>query len=82
VQFTNRPLRDEVGRTPIQSFALMTQIGCDFIGPSTALLIVLNNTEIEILAVILITLFLPYEIKMPLQQKGPLLRHLREVTVV
>jgi hypothetical protein len=39
----------------------MTQIGCDFIGPSTALLIVINNTEIAILAVVLITLFLSYE---------------------
>jgi hypothetical protein len=59
-----------VGRNPIQSSAVMTQTGCDFIVPSTALLIVLNNTEIEILAVILITMFLPYEIKMRLQQKA------------
>jgi len=50
MQFTNRPLRDKVGRNPIQSSAVMTQIVCDFIGPSTALHIVINNGEIEILA--------------------------------
>jgi len=49
-QFTNMALRDKLGRNPIQPFAVMTQIVCDFIGPSTALLIVINNRETEILA--------------------------------
>jgi hypothetical protein len=82
MQFTNRPLRDKLGRNPIQSSAVITQIVRDFVGPSTSLRIVINNRETELLAVALKTLFRPYENKLSLQQNGPLLRPLIEVTFV